>query len=367
MLFLNSFEYQTPSSDSRKQYKISELWFDKLSLVVGKNATGKSQILTLIDSFADMILQAIDLKNGTWNFGFKLNGENLVYEIRIQGDFVLHEKLFSEKTTYIERDEDSAKIFDSVLDSHQEIFPPKQKLVLQTRRDTKHYPIFEEIFHWAKNIYHIKFGHIYANKKIAGIAAKSQSQLQLSAIFHNLSDKAKVKLIKSIEKLHLDIDEIGIGSHKNDECLYVREKSTQFIFHEPEISESLYRLLTFMIFLLYLQNHNSGSLLLIDDFCEGLDYESTKNIGNFLLDNFDESNTQLIISSNSHFLMDLIDIRHWNILHRQPLHIQAINFHNKKNEFEDFKFTGLSNSDLLTSDYLSQSSRDEESGESKVY
>jgi hypothetical protein len=54
------------------------------------------------------------------------------------------------------------------------------------------------------------------------------------------------------------------------------------------------------------------------------------------------------------FLMDVVDLKYWNVLRRNGQVVTAINAKNHPNLFEDFKFTGLSNFDFFASDYIAQ-------------
>ncbi len=54
------------------------------------------------------------------------------------------------------------------------------------------------------------------------------------------------------------------------------------------------------------------------------------------------------------FLMDVVDIAHWNVLQRNGNLVTALNIKNQPELFEKFRYTGLSNFDFFASDYISQ-------------
>ena len=66
----------------------------------------------------------------------------------------------------------------------------------------------------------------------------------------------------------------------------------------------------------------------------------------------EENNIQLIATSNDSFLMDVIDIDCWNVLHRKGKVVSSINIVNNPKLFEDFRYTGLSRFDFFSSDYI---------------
>ena len=105
--------------------------------------------------------------------------------------------------------------------------------------------------------------------------------------------------------------------------------------------------------------HNQmPSTLLIDDLCEGLDYERSTKLGKLVFEYCEKNNIQLIASSNDSFLMDVVDLKYWNILQRDETKVVAINKTNNPELFENFKFTGLSNFDLFSSDFINRHKAD---------
>jgi hypothetical protein len=61
-----------------------------------------------------------------------------------------------------------------------------------------------------------------------------------------------------------------------------------------------------------------------------------------------------VATSNDLFLMEVVDLKYWNVLRRKGMTVTAINNKNHPKVFQDFKFTGLSNFDFFASDYLNQ-------------
>ena len=52
--------------------------------------------------------------------------------------------------------------------------------------------------------------------------------------------------------------------------------------------------------------------------------------------------------------MDVVDLEYWNILQRQGSDITSINVKNNPELFSSFRFTGLSNFDFFSSDYIAR-------------
>ena len=52
--------------------------------------------------------------------------------------------------------------------------------------------------------------------------------------------------------------------------------------------------------------------------------------------------------------MDVVDLKYWNILRRNGNIVDSINHTTHPELFDDFEFTGLSNFDLFSSDYIAR-------------
>ena len=59
-------------------------------------------------------------------------------------------------------------------------------------------------------------------------------------------------------------------------------------------------------------------------------------------------------SSNDSFLMDVVDLKYWNILHRNNNKVEVINKEQHPDMFDRFEMTGLNNFDLFSSDFIAR-------------
>ena len=83
-------------------------------------------------------------------------------------------------------------------------------------------------------------------------------------------------------------------------------------------------------------------------------YEKAKKLVKLVFDKCQNSDIQVIVTSNDSFLMDAVDTKYWNILKRNGKTVTAINNNNSKDLFRRFRLTGLSNFDLFSSDFIQQ-------------
>lgn len=105
--------------------------------------------------------------------------------------------------------------------------------------------------------------------------------------------------------------------------------------------------------------HVYEKCLVIDDMGEGLDYMRSTKLGKIMYDFCEKNHIQLIATSNDSFLMDAVDLQCWNILQREGNRVYSISALNSPALFEKFRRTGLSNFDILSSNFLVNNSSDE--------
>ena len=92
-----------------------------------------------------------------------------------------------------------------------------------------------------------------------------------------------------------------------------------------------------MIYLEYLIYRKKPATIVIDDLCEGLDYERATKLGKLVFNKCMNTNIQLIATSNDSFLMDVVDIKYWNVLQREGKTVTAINIQTHEALFKKFK------------------------------
>ena len=134
---LKSLEYATPG------WSLDGLNFSETSLIVGRNAVGKSKTIETLNSLVSVILQTKEIAEHD-NFFYKIifsdNDTELTYSFAcVQGNITLERLIDHNENILIQRDEKSTTFFKD------EINPPSNKLTINVRRDTKLYPQIEKI------------------------------------------------------------------------------------------------------------------------------------------------------------------------------------------------------------------------------
>ena len=344
-LFPNHSLYPSTSTD---------LDLGQINLIVGKNGVGKSRALRLIYNLARIINgQKKGIPIGKYQLIFQdKNKDNIEYFIHNENGVLKKEKLSLNSKTIIQRTALKTEIFSHLKENIEVINPPRNKLVIQVRRDKLEYPIVEKLANWAENVHFFGFGGIlpYQKNEQYGLYTSSSNIIE---IIEHLKKDEKDHIIEEFNRLSYYLTDIKIDNlFFEKKTLQITEKGIALPIPQGEISQGMFRSLLLLIFINYLIEQKKVSTLLIDDLCEGLDYERATKLGKLLLEKVSNSNIQLVASSNDSFLMDVFPIKYWNVLLKHKTGNQSFNYQNSKPLFDEFKFMGLSNFDLFSSDYL---------------
>jgi AAA15 family ATPase/GTPase len=343
----------------------------KINLLVGQNAVGKSKTLSRI-SLLSYLLTGFDTEEnipiGKWECLFqKTPSETLLYSCEIIADpyenedltipiehrigvsWFIEEKLFLNEQLLLSREGENAKIYSFVTNKFSDISPPYNQLVIQVRRDRIEYPFFEDLVRWSKGFRLFEFSNVHPllNKQI--------EYNDVGKLLNKLPEASKVSIQQNLIKIGYKIDKIQVNKTWNGEhYVTIKEQGVGVDIYESHLSQGLMRALVLLVFIEYSIYFNNVSTIAIDDLSEGLDYERATKLGKLLVEKLENSNIQFIATSNDSFLMDVVPIKYWNILQRDGNTVRALNYHNSKEQFDEFKLSGLSNFYLFSSDFLTQ-------------
>lgn len=339
-------------------WNLKPILFQPVNLIVGKNAVGKSRLIKGLSNAVQHISQATDNKNET-SFGatfvFSSGTEQVIYLFSYLNGKVATERLLINNNPN--------NHFESLLERNAEgtllhgeaINPPEDKLVLHVRRDTVQYPYFEKIVSWAESVCGQRFNEMDYAGDYGTYSSFSNFDSNLFEIVKSLPDDAMNRIISQANALDYPIQSIVPYEYgDNLKIVYFKERDVQGGLMFFQLSKGMFRTLYLLIYMEYLANIKKPSMLLVDDLCEGLDYDRSTRLGRIVFKFCLQHGIQLIASSNDSFLMDVVDLKYWNILQRKGSEIEGINHINHPDLFDDFEFTGLNNFDLFSSDYIAR-------------
>ena len=330
----------------------SPINLQEVNLLVGKNAVGKSRTIRALGNVLLFLMQLSE-RNTLDIFRSELlfedENDSISYEFRLKGADVVYESLKVNGETLLSRNENGTVLCG------ESINPPVSKLTLHVRRDVVQYPFIEKIMLWAEHACGLCFNEI----EMAGDSAipfyiLGQGQT-LFAMVKSLPEKSIQQVIDQAQELGYPIQRIELFEHgSNLKMVLFHEENVKSQLFDALMSKGMFRALYLLIYAQYMSVREFPSLLLIDDLCEGLDYDRSTKLGKILFDFCIEHHIQLIASSNDTFLMDVVDLKYWNILQREGSEVSSIDIIKNPDLFNDFLFTGLSNFDFFSSDYITR-------------
>lgn len=350
-MVLKSLEYNEPA------WSLEGLSFSEACLIVGRNAVGKSKTIDVLNTLVSIILQSKEFTEHD-NFMYTIvfsddNNKELTYSFAYVNGNIKMEYLQENDILLIDRNKDITTFYGD------NINPPSNKLTINVRRDTKLYPQIEKIVNWAENSYGILFNQINTFSKGIKLFSTMSKGESLIPMFEKLDNNLKLKIQEELNILNYFINKleiVKIGDEKSDvKVLHIEEKGVSKFLWEGLLSQGMQRTLYILVLLFYIASQKQDTqTIVIDGFCEGLDYDRSIKLGKYLYKFCLENNIQLITTSNDSFLMDVVDLKYWNILQREGDKVTAINIYNSPELFEDFEFTGLNNFDLFSSDFIAR-------------
>ena len=373
-MVLKSFEY-VRESGRVNEWKIegspngkNPLELGNINLIVGKNASGKSNTVKALSNLADLLSGDKQIKNlEIQTFSYKVTFEKdkvvYIYELRVIDGKVVEENLFVDGKKLLDRS--IGKLYYSKLKKNLD-FKIDDTVLATNRRDAEQQPYFEDLYQWAKRCTTYHFGSSMGKNllvrdieallkdgtfneretdKVAGLYAKAIKDVpQIKPMV--MSDMMKIDYdledVTSSHLKHFPVEAYGIS---------VKERDLNDVTEQLEMSQGMFRSLALLAQLNFSLFKKIPSCILIDDIGEGLDYNrSTKLIG-LLIEKAKESGVQLIMSTNDRFVMNNIPLDYWHVIWREA---NKSIFYNKKNSpkiFEQFAYVGLNNFDFFATQF----------------
>ena len=284
--------------------------------------------------------------------------EEIHYEFKSQSGAITYESFESVKNGFrklnISRDQQSAQ-----LEEEHDINAPQDKLVIHIRRDIVKYPFIEKLVNWAQSVHGFSFNEIDQRSEANTDAWFIGDKVSLLDMVHTVAGSG-VNAVGIVDRMNdvgytiSRISEFVPEEYPDFRIVYVVEEDVLDPLFSGSMSKGMYRTLFTLSLIEYLAKSKKPSMLLIDDFCEGLDYDRSVSVGKMVYDFCRENGIQLVAASNDSYLMDVIDLDSWHILNRTGSSVSAINKVSDPDLFDDFEFSGLKNIHLLSSDYIAR-------------
>ncbi len=356
-----------PINDEYDQW----LSFGQLTLIVGKNASGKSKTLDVIRHIADLFcgdvqlsrLRDMGLGTAEYQLRFDDEGHAFEYDLNFENGKILQEVLTVDGQEKLNRK--AGKLWyegtKSLLD-----FETDPEILAVSKRDKKQHSFFETLVAWGKALNHYKFGTPLGRTRLLHIQSfKDEDDVDLKDGDHVTEVFLKGKnqfgqsfldtIINDMGAISYDIKKIEAGPIKNFDVpfigLHVQENGLGDMTYQTDMSQGMFRALSLIVQLNYALLGKVPSCILIDDIGEGLDYDRSKNLIDLIIAKVQGSAVQVIMTTNDRFVMNKVPLEYWSVIQRMAKKSLFYNYKNSKKTFDEYTYTGLSNFDFLAKDF----------------
>jgi AAA15 family ATPase/GTPase len=368
------------SIEGKPQNNYFEQWFTlgNINLVVGKNATGKSRTIDAIRYIADLVANDIKLSqlkllgysSAEYHLKFNDKEEKIEYHLTFENGKITHETLSvdgNEKLNRVEGTiwhEGAKQKFEFQIDDD---------VLAVSKRDKKQHSFLEKLYFWGKNLNHYRFGtqlgknaflrDINVIKDDTEVDLKDGDEVTEAFIKgkRQFPDSFVDTIIKDMKFISYDIEKIDATPLKNFPIsgygLNVKEADLDDITDQREMSQGMFRAFSLLTQLNFALLSKTPSCILIDDIGEGLDYDRSKSLIDLIIQKVEGSSVQVIMTTNDRFVMNKVPLEYWSVIQRIPKKTLFYNYTNSKETFDEFKYTGMSNFDFLTSEFYLEDSK----------
>jgi energy-coupling factor transporter ATP-binding protein EcfA2 len=364
-----------------KEWDLEDFIVNPINLIVGKNASGKTRTLNIINNLAKLIrgdLKPTYYASANFDAHFNHDSKNYRYVLRIENGAVVSESFERENEKLLTRSHEGVgKIFAEKLNNYMDFQTPPSEIALLARRDNIQHPYFEPLYEWASFVFHYEFGSPLGRDTFGlfrqGVSESDPKNTTLVVGIYKQGENKfgnsfKDAIKKDLKIIGYDISDIGLAppsrivvvadpSQGELAGLWIKEVELKTKTEQMDISQGMFRALSLVIQLNYSLLAHKPSCLIIDDIGEGLDFERSCSLIDLLLTKAQESKIQLIMATNDRFVMNKVPLEMWTVLHREGSHCKIFNIKNAKDKFESFRFTGLSNFDFFATDYLAENKK----------
>jgi len=364
---LKTIEYSQYVNTPR-EWKLTESCFNKISLLVGVNTSGKSRTLSVIAGLARILnSDTLTIGHGYYDVHFYNDQDHIQYILKIVKSVVLHEEIIINDVVKLKRDvSGKGEIFTNQLNDDMSFKVPENRVASVVKRDTEQHTFLEPLHSWASGLVYVQFNDNTERKTfVSFVEGIKNNEIRSNPIFlfKRGVDKYTNEFVsnilldmKSIGYIITDVqitqpDDIIINHGPPVHCLSIQEDNLDCITSQNEMSDGLFRALSLIIKLNYMMLNEYASVLIVDDIGEGLDFNRARRIVDLIISRTKNSKFQVLMSTNDQFIMDGVDLDVWSIINRQKGVVTITNKHTDPDVFEDFKFIGLNNFEFFSSEF----------------
>jgi energy-coupling factor transporter ATP-binding protein EcfA2 len=386
-MILKSFEY-SEYDGTPENWSINGFNLEKVNLLVGKNATGKSRTLSRINALTAMFTgkplfysDMIDTSRFVVEFTDIPNSYSYSLETKKREVFSERLTVTGENGSDVLLDREQGGEGEILYAKNNEKFRfklPDNRSTVFIKRDAIQHPFLEKLFEWAEGVSYYQFGLERIDSSFLGPTSfqkidmlidggKIKETRNAPALYYagekEFGNDFKNKLLHDFCKVDYDLTDIFLGQNPHLAIeleadtyiimLSVVEADRNAVLYQSQMSQGMFRALSLLIQIEYSICKNIPAILIIDDIGEGLDYDRSTKLINLLIELTEENdNIQLIMSTNDRYVMNKVPFKYWQLIDRKGGECKVYNYQNSKEIFDEFKYTGLNNFDFLATDFI---------------
>ena len=293
-MILQKFDYFEFANEP-KTWSLSGMILGNINLVVGKNATGKTKTLTKIAWLGNILAEKQPQLPDSANYDAEFSDGGNIYRCKLNVS--------------------------------------QQKIQFQEFDGGR-----EKFAQWAEGL----IMHAFNSKKrkdVVDLYIKGKEEF---------AQDFKEQIINFMNEIGYELLEIGTASS----TIYVKEKDVDTEILLQQMSQGMFRALSLIIQITHNMLKKLPTTIIIDDIGEGLDFARSASMIKLLSRVAGEGKCQLIMSTNDRFVMNNVPLKYWQVIQRTGGQCKAYNYHNKKEKFDEFEYTGLNNFDFLATDFI---------------
>jgi energy-coupling factor transporter ATP-binding protein EcfA2 len=373
-MILEQIAYKQFRNDPR-EWELEPVKLQQINLIVGRNASGKSRTLAIMNSLASILsgrVSALSLSS-EFDARFRQDAEEWRYVLAVKNQRVTHESLSRGHEVLLERhDNGEGLIYSQEMDTMMRFQTPVTSAAAFTRLDAIQHGFLGHLKAWADATFYYPFGkdmgqhqlasfghegapqtNIYDATQTAGIfksAEKEFGEAYVSAVIADMNavgyELSAVKLTAPTTVLFSS--PIQLNLH----CLAVQERKLNSLTEQIDMSQGMFRALSVFIHLNFGMFSRKAGCVIIDDIGEGLDFSRSDALIRAVVSKAEKTHVQLVMASNDRFVMNSVPLKYWTLLDREGSTVHVFNESNSRDKFEDFRFTGLNNFDFLATDFI---------------
>lgn len=363
-------------SDQPRQWHLEKCDFVTVNLVVGRNATGKTRLINVLNGLCRLLSGNLTkvFDSGKYAAEIEISGALYSLELEFRGGSVIHEQLIVDGEVRLSRDADGkGRIFYNQEKQHIGFQVASDVIAIQQRRDELQHPYVVTLYTWARNCQTWLFGTAFGKDQAMTFSALEKLQASgesdplatenVVQVYSRSYERFGVSFDKAIKrdmkKLGYPLSDVGtddlraanIGLNLPEPIigLFVQEVDRAAKLFQQEMSQGMFRALALIIHLNTAALERRQALVLIDDIGEGLDYERSSSLIEIVIGLAKKTGIQIVMTSNDRFVMNKVPLEYWTVLKRKGAVVRAYSERNSPKKFKDFKYMGLSNFDFFSS------------------